>query len=161
MILGLLNGWVIEHQVQVLEAVSRHLYLVHAASYATIYELLALEQVKECIIQTTEHLLVARWKLPALVALTPMGLGSKALKRQAPGQAVQDGTPLIPTTQLTTYSTPPCLPMCSQLSSPLHRNQSCNGVSLMIFGEGRWYWIHDYVATFGVNDRLIYMTLCS
>ena len=28
-------------------------------------------------------------------------------------------------------------------------------------GEGRWYWIHDFVATFGVNDRPIYMALCS
>ena len=153
MILGLLNGWVIEHQVQVLEAVSRHLYLVHAASYATICELPALEQVKECIIQTTEHLLVARWKLPALVVPTPMGLGSKALKRQAQDQAAQDGTLLIPTTQQTTYSTPPCLPMCSQLSSPLHRNQSCNGVSLMIFGEGRWYWIHVFCSYFWSKQK--------
>ena len=39
--------------------------------------------------------------------------------------------------------------------------QSCNEDSLKILGEGRWYWIHDFVATFGVNDRPIYMALGS
>ena len=28
-------------------------------------------------------------------------------------------------------------------------------------GEGRWYWIHDFAATFGVNDSPIYMASCS
>ena len=27
--------------------------------------------------------------------------------------------------------------------------------------EGRWYWIHDFIATFLVNDRPIYIALCS
>ena len=40
-------------------------------------------------------------------------------------------------------------------------NQSCNEDSLKILGEGRWYWIHDFVATFEVNNRPIYMALCS
>ena len=39
--------------------------------------------------------------------------------------------------------------------------QSCNKDSLMILGEGRCYWIHVFVATFGVKDRLIYMALGS
>ena len=39
--------------------------------------------------------------------------------------------------------------------------QSCNEDSSKIIGEGRWYWIHDFVATFGLNDRPIYMVLCS
>ena len=33
--------------------------------------------------------------------------------------------------------------------------QSCNEGSSKNLGEGRWYWIHDFVATFGVNDRPI------
>ena len=39
--------------------------------------------------------------------------------------------------------------------------QSCNEDSSKILGVGCWYWIHDFVATFGVNDRPIYMALCS
>ena len=38
--------------------------------------------------------------------------------------------------------------------------QSCNEDSSKSFGEGCWYWIHDFVATFGVNYRPIYMALC-
>ena len=34
-------------------------------------------------------------------------------------------------------------------------------VSSKIWGEGRWYWIHDFVSTFGVNNRPICMTLFS
>ena len=41
------------------------------------------------------------------------------------------------------------------------KKQSCNEDSSKILGEGRWYWIHDFVATFGVNGRPIYMALCS
>ena len=33
--------------------------------------------------------------------------------------------------------------------------QSCNEKSSKILGEGRWYSIHDFLATFGVNDRPI------
>ena len=40
-------------------------------------------------------------------------------------------------------------------------DQSCNEDSSKILGEGRWYWIHDFVATFGVNDRPISMAFCS
>ena len=40
-------------------------------------------------------------------------------------------------------------------------DQSYNEDSSKILGEGRWYWIHDYVATFGVNDMPIYMALGS
>ena len=29
--------------------------------------------------------------------------------------------------------------------------QSCNEDSSKILGEGRWYWIHDFGATFGVT----------
>ena len=36
--------------------------------------------------------------------------------------------------------------------------QSCNEDSLKIMGRAM---IHDFVATFGVNDRPIYMVLCS
>ena len=36
--------------------------------------------------------------------------------------------------------------------------QSCNKDSSKIFWEG---WIHAFVANFGVNDRQIYMALCS
>ena len=39
--------------------------------------------------------------------------------------------------------------------------QSCNEDSSKLLGKGHWYWIHDFVATIGVNDRPIYMTLCS
>ena len=39
--------------------------------------------------------------------------------------------------------------------------QSCNEESSKILGEGRWYWIHDFVATFRVNNRPIYMALWS
>ena len=39
--------------------------------------------------------------------------------------------------------------------------QSCNEESSKILGEGCWYGIHDFVATFRVNDRPIYMVLCS
>ena len=35
--------------------------------------------------------------------------------------------------------------------------QSCNEDSSMILGEGCLYWVHDFVATFGVNARPIYM----
>ena len=31
--------------------------------------------------------------------------------------------------------------------------------SSKIFWEDQWYWIHDFVATFGVNERPIYMAL--
>ena len=41
------------------------------------------------------------------------------------------------------------------------RFQSCNETSSKILGEGCWYWMHDFVATFRVNDRPIYMALCS
>ena len=37
--------------------------------------------------------------------------------------------------------------------------QSCIEDSLKILGEGWWYWINDFVATFGVKDRPIYMVL--
>ena len=33
--------------------------------------------------------------------------------------------------------------------------QSCNEDASKIFGEGHWYWIHDFVATFKVNNRPI------
>ena len=39
--------------------------------------------------------------------------------------------------------------------------QSCNEDSSKILGEGLWYWIHDFVASFGLNNRPIYMALCS
>ena len=39
--------------------------------------------------------------------------------------------------------------------------QSCNEDSSKILGEGRWYWIHDFVVTFGENNKPIYMELCS
>ena len=39
------------------------------------------------------------------------------------------------------------------------RNQSCNETSSKILGEGCWNWMHDFVATFRVNDRPLYMTL--
>jgi len=39
-----------------------------------------------------------------------------------------------------------------------HMWQSCNEESSKISGEG---WIHDFVASFGVNNRPIYMALCS
>ena len=48
--------------------------------------------------------------------------------------------------------------ICSQTETS---RQSCNEDSSKILGEGRWYWIHDFVATFGVNDRPIYMALGS
>ena len=34
-----------------------------------------------------------------------------------------------------------------------------NEDSSKILGEGCWYWIHDFVATFEVNDLPIYMVL--
>ena len=39
--------------------------------------------------------------------------------------------------------------------------QCCNEDSSKILGEGHWYWIYDFVATFGENDRPIHMALCS
>ena len=39
--------------------------------------------------------------------------------------------------------------------------QSCTKESSKILGEGHWYWINDFVATFGVNDLPISMALCS
>ena len=43
------------------------------------------------------------------------------------------------------------------------RSQSCNEDSSKVLGEGCWcwYWIHDFGATLEVNDRPIYMALCS
>ena len=41
------------------------------------------------------------------------------------------------------------------------QEQNCNEDSSKMLGEGCWYWIHDFVATFGVNDWPIYMALCS
>ena len=42
-----------------------------------------------------------------------------------------------------------------------HEEQSCNEDSSKILMDGRWYWTHDFLATSGVNDRPIYMVLCS
>ena len=39
--------------------------------------------------------------------------------------------------------------------------QSCNKDSSKVLGGGRWYWFHDFVATFGVNERPIYIALRS
>ena len=39
--------------------------------------------------------------------------------------------------------------------------QSCKEDSSKILGEGRRYWINDFVATSVVNNRPIYMALCS
>ena len=39
--------------------------------------------------------------------------------------------------------------------------QSGNEDSSKFFGDGYWYLIHDFVSTFGVNNRPIYMALCS
>ena len=39
--------------------------------------------------------------------------------------------------------------------------QTCNEDLSKILGEGRWHWIQDFIATFGVNDRPIYMALGS
>ena len=38
--------------------------------------------------------------------------------------------------------------------------QSCNKDSSKILGEGRWYWFHDFVATFRVHNRSFYMPYC-
>ena len=46
-------------------------------------------------------------------------------------------------------------------SSELEQDQNCNEDSSKILGVGRRYWIHDFVANFGVSDRPIYMALCS
>ena len=43
----------------------------------------------------------------------------------------------------------------------ISQDQGCNEDSSKILGEGRRYWIHDFVATFRVNDRPIYMALDS
>ena len=39
--------------------------------------------------------------------------------------------------------------------------QGCNKDFSKILGEGHWCWIHDFVVIFGVNNRPIYMALCS
>ena len=51
--------------------------------------------------------------------------------------------------------------VCIFLNTSIECNQSCSEDSLKILGEGRWYLIHDFLASLGVNDRPIYMTLCS
>ena len=47
------------------------------------------------------------------------------------------------------------------MQSYVGHGQSCNEDSSKILEEGRWYWIHDFVATFRVNDRSIYMVFCN
>ena len=42
-----------------------------------------------------------------------------------------------------------------------HSGQSCNEDFYKILGKGYWYRIHDFIANFRVNDRPIYMALCS
>ena len=37
--------------------------------------------------------------------------------------------------------------------------QSCNEDSSKILWKGRWYWFYDFVATFRVNDRPIYIVV--
>ena len=39
--------------------------------------------------------------------------------------------------------------------------QSCNEDSSKILGEACWYRINDFVATFGTNDKPIYMAFSS
>ena len=41
----------------------------------------------------------------------------------------------------------------------IERYQSCNEDSSKVSGEGRRYWIHDFVATYRVNKRPIYMAI--
>ena len=48
-----------------------------------------------------------------------------------------------------------------QVSGQVDWTQSCNEDSSKILVEGRWYWIHDFVPTYRVNDRPIDMALCS
>ena len=50
----------------------------------------------------------------------------------------------------------------SQVKSGISLIQSCDDDSLKIWGRAAdTGWIHDFVATFGVIDRPIYMALCS
>ena len=45
------------------------------------------------------------------------------------------------------------------MQSYVGHGQSCNEDCSKILGEGHLYWIHDFLATFEVNDRPIYMAL--